>query len=146
VHSLEYFEKAYRVFRPGNQAELFLASFEDQLLAGLMVFRRGHRAWYFYGASSNDRRELMPAYLLQWEAILWAKRHGCTAYDLWGVPDADEDELETHFSDRAEGLWGVYRFKRGFGGELRRAAGPWDRVYQPLLYQIYRWRTGKSAE
>lgn len=146
VHSFEYFEKAYQLFKPDNQVELLLATYEDQILAGLMVFRSGHRAWYFYGASSNDRRDLMPAYLLQWEAILWAKRYGCTEYDLWGVPDADFDELEAHFSDRSEGLWGVYRFKRGFGGELRHAGGPWDRIYQPILYRLYRWRTGKSSE
>lgn len=88
----------------------------------------------------------MPAYLLQWEAIRWAKAHGCTEYDLWGVPDVDEGKLETYFSERSDGLWGVYRFKRGFGGELRRAAGPWDRIYQPLLYQLYSWRTGKISD
>jgi len=60
-------------------------------------------------------------------------------YDLWGVPDCDEDELEKSFTQRSDGLWGVYRFKRGFGGELRRCAGPWDRVYNPVLYAFYRW-------
>jgi lipid II:glycine glycyltransferase (peptidoglycan interpeptide bridge formation enzyme) len=83
VHSYEYFEKAYNAFKPGNQAELLLATYEDQLLAGVMVFRSGHRAWYFYGASSDLRRETMPAYLLQWEAMRWAKGRGCTSYDLW---------------------------------------------------------------
>jgi len=34
-------------------------------------------------------------------------------------------------------LWGVYRFKRGFGGRLVRTVGAWDRVYQPTLYQVY---------
>ena len=27
----------------------------------------------------------MPTYLLQWEAMRWAKAKGCTTYDLWGV-------------------------------------------------------------
>lgn len=146
VHSLEYFKQAYEGFKTQNQVELFLAYYGGEPLAGLMVFRSGTRAWYFYGASSNERRELMPAYLLQWEAIRWAKAHGCTEYDLWGVPDVDEGKLETYFSERSDGLWGVYRFKRGFGGELRRAAGPWDRIYQPLLYQLYSWRTGKISD
>jgi lipid II:glycine glycyltransferase (peptidoglycan interpeptide bridge formation enzyme) len=81
----------------------------------------------------------MPAYLLQWEAIRWARAHGCVEYDLWGVPDTDEAELEESFTTRADGLWGVYRFKRGFGGQLRRASGPWDRIYRPMLYRFYRW-------
>ncbi len=82
----------------------------------------------------------MPTYLLQWEAMRWAKARGCAEYDLWGVPDADEDALEANFTNRSDGLWGVYRFKRGFGGELKRSAGAWDRPFLPLVYPLYqRW-------
>ena len=79
----------------------------------------------------------MPTYLLQWEAMKWAKAGGCEDYDLWGVPDEEEKALEADFESRRDGLWGVYRFKRGFGGQVRRAAQAMDRVYRPLLYQIY---------
>jgi len=54
------------------------------------------------------------------------------------VPDASEEFLEANFAERNTGLWGVYRFKRGFGGDLRRSAGPWERVYNPILYSLYR--------
>jgi lipid II:glycine glycyltransferase (peptidoglycan interpeptide bridge formation enzyme) len=67
----------------------------------------------------------------------WAKRQGCEQYDLWGVPDEDESTLEAQFEQRHDGLWGVYRFKRGFGGELRRAVQAVDRVYQTWLYPLY---------
>ena len=63
---------------------------------------------------------------------------GCTSYDLYGVPDEDEKTLEDQFAQRNEGLWGVYRFKRGFGGRLVRSVGAWDRVYAPLRYELYR--------
>ena len=79
----------------------------------------------------------MPTYLLQWEAMKWAKSRGCDEYDLWGVPDEDEATLESNFESRHDGLWGVYRFKRGFGGEIKRAAQALDRVYNPLLYWAY---------
>jgi lipid II:glycine glycyltransferase (peptidoglycan interpeptide bridge formation enzyme) len=138
VHSLDYYRRAYDLFHPRGECELFLAMLEGEALGGLMVFARGERAWYFYGASSDRRREVMPTYLLQWEAIRWARGRGCTSYDLWGVPDADEQALEAQFTKRADGLWGVFRFKRGFGGELRRAQGPWDRVYRPVWYSLYR--------
>lgn len=137
VHSLEYYRRAYELFHPLGQCELFLAEYEGEPLAGLMVFMRGKRAWYFYGASSDERRELMPAYLLQWEAMRWAKAQGCTLYDLWGVPDLNEDDLEAKFASQPGGLWGVYRFKRGFGGQLVRTEGAWDRVYKPVMYQFY---------
>jgi lipid II:glycine glycyltransferase (peptidoglycan interpeptide bridge formation enzyme) len=48
--------------------------------------------------------------------------------------------LEAGFETRREGLWGVYRFKRGFGGTVRRAAQAVDRVYNPLLYRVYMLR------
>ena len=79
----------------------------------------------------------MPTYLVQFEAMRWAAAHGCKVYDLWGVPDVDEQVLETQFTDREDGLWSVYRFKRGFGGEVRRSIGAWDVIYQPLLYKAY---------
>lgn len=85
----------------------------------------------------------MPTYLLQWEAMRWAASRGCTVYDLWGIPDEDETVLEDQFSIREDGLWGVYRFKRGFGGQIRRSVGAWDRVYQPLLYKIYQQITAR---
>jgi lipid II:glycine glycyltransferase (peptidoglycan interpeptide bridge formation enzyme) len=58
-------------------------------------------------------------------------------FDLWGVPDVDLDILEANFTSQSDGLWGVYRFKRGFGGELKRSVGPWDRIYNPFLYRLY---------
>lgn len=146
VHSLEYYRMAYDLFHPRGQCELLLAEFEGQPLAGLMVFARGRRAWYLHGASSNAHRERMPAYLIQWEAMRWARAQGCQEYDLWGVPDAGEEGLEAAFTSREDGLWGVYRFKRGFGGRLERSDGPWDRVYNPLLYSLYRlWARRRAA-
>jgi peptidoglycan pentaglycine glycine transferase (the first glycine) len=67
----------------------------------------------------------------------WARGQGCRAYDLWGVPDEEEEVLEAGFEERSDGLWGVYRFKRGFGGRLVRTIGAWDLVYAPLRYRLY---------
>jgi peptidoglycan pentaglycine glycine transferase (the first glycine) len=145
IHSVDYMKRAYELFRASGTVELLAAMHADEPLAGLMAFRRGRRAWYLYGASTDEARELMPNYLLQWEAMRWAKQNGCEEYDLWGVPDEDEAALEAGFQTRHDGLWGVYRFKRGFGGEVRRAAQAQDWVFQPLLYSLYRRRaTGQS--
>lgn len=138
VHSKAYYERAHRLFAASGEGQILQAEFEGQPLAALMLFMRGDRAWYLYGASNDVERNRMPAYLLQWEAMRLAKQRGCTTYDLWGVPDEDEETLEAQFTERGDGLWGVYRFKRGFGGRVMRSAGAWDRVYQPLLYRAYR--------
>lgn len=142
IHSQKYYRVAYDLFHESGNCEIFLAEVNGEIVAGLMVFLFGRRAWYFYGASRQKFREFMPSYLLQWEAMRWAKSRGCQEYDLWGVPDFNEQVLEAEFKHRSDGLWGVYRFKRGFGGELRRAIGPWERVYHPLLHTFYRWWIG----
>lgn len=146
VHSLAYYKKAYDLFHPTGTAELLVAEFEGKPLAALMIFAIGKRSWYLYGASNDKERNRMPTYLLQWEAIRWARARGCTEYDLWGVPDADEATLEAEFESRHDGLWGVYRFKRGFGGEVKRASQALDKVYIPLLYKLYLWRMAKGGE
>ncbi len=144
VHSKEYYQRAYELFHQKGTCELLVAEYEDKPLAALMVFANGKRAWYVYGASNDQERNRMPTYLLQWEAIRWAKARGCDEYDLWGVPDENEETLEANFETRHEGLWGVYRFKRGFGGEVKRAAQAMDRVYNPLLYWTYLKYVGNS--
>ena len=137
VHNLAYYQKAYDLFAPSGNGLLLIAAYKGEPLAGLMSFNQGNTAWYFYGASTNQERNRMPTYLLQWEAMRWAKQKGCKVYDLWGVPDFPENELEEKFLERSDGLWGVYRFKRGFGGNVSRTIGTWDRIYQPLLYRLY---------
>jgi len=147
IHSQSYYQRAFDLFNTHNQCQMLLAEYQSEIISGLIVFIAGNRAWYFYGASSDLHREKMPNYLLQWEAMRWAKSQGCCEYDLWGVPDEDLSILETNFASRSDGLWGVYRFKRGFGGELRRASATWDRVYNPLLYRLYTiWLKYKKIE
>jgi peptidoglycan pentaglycine glycine transferase (the first glycine) len=145
VHSLEYYRRAYELFYPKGMCELFVANFQGQTLAAVMVFAFGKTAYYFYGASANIERNRKPTYPLQWEAIRWAHSKGCSEYDMWGIPDeatdVDDDEAEA----REDGLWGVYRFKRGFGGSIKRARQVLDRIYNRLLYRLYLWRFAGSG-
>ena len=145
VHTPEYYRLAYDYFA-SDRCALLTAEFEGEPLASLMVFQQNKTAYYFYGASSNSHRNLMAPYLLQWEAIVWAREQGCTQYDLWGIPNADPATLEAEFKNRHDGLWGVYRFKRGFGGRIVKTLGAYDFVYNPLLYKIYQLRRGATAE
>jgi lipid II:glycine glycyltransferase (peptidoglycan interpeptide bridge formation enzyme) len=137
VHSFEYYKRVYELLHTRQMGEILVAEYEGKPLAALFVARNGNRAYYLYGASTDEERNRMPTYLLQWEAMKWAKARGCEEYDLWGVPDEDETTLEANFEQRNDGLWGVYRFKRGFGGEIKRAVQAMDRVYNPLLYWAY---------
>src|SRR5947209_4322432 len=129
IHTLDYYVQAWHIFIPRQQACLFLADYEGQLLAGIFVGLFAKQAIYLYGASSNEHRNLMPNYLLQWEAIRWAKQQGAAQYDFWGIPATDNAH---------ETMAGVYRFKDGWGGKVVRFVGCYEHIYRPLEMKIAR--------
>lgn len=149
VHAPEYYRRAFGLFSPGERCAVIMASHQGQDLAGVIVFRHGTKAYYLYGASSNAERNRMPTFIAQWAAIRWAHEHGAACYDLWGIPDADQATLDAEFEQRHDGLWGVYGFKRGWGGRVVRSVGAWDKVYNPAAYAAYQAllrRRGTSSE
>jgi lipid II:glycine glycyltransferase (peptidoglycan interpeptide bridge formation enzyme) len=137
IHADRYYKSVYEIFSTKKSCEILLARYKHTPVAAMMVFFASKRAWYFYGASSNEERNRMPTYLLQWDAMRLAASRGCETYDLWGIPDFEEKFLEDNFMSRDDGLWGVYRFKRGFGGEIKRSAGVFQKVLNPGTYKAY---------
>ena len=128
IRPMTYYLDVWGQFFNAGRAHLLLAEVEGDIIAGLILFHFRQTAWYMYGASSNRHRKSMPNYLLQWEAVRLAKSLGCTRYDMWGAPD--------HFDDR-DPMWGVYRFKTGFGAETMRGLGAFDYPPSRWLYWIY---------
>jgi peptidoglycan pentaglycine glycine transferase (the first glycine) len=128
IRPFAYYQDAWGAFVEAGLACLFLAEYGGEPLAGLIAFRFAQRAWYMYGASTEKHRNLMPNHLLQWEAIRWAKGEGCTVYDMWGAPDVLSED---------DPLWGVYRFKEGFGGQFVRRIGAYDYPVSRPLYGFY---------
>lgn len=133
----------------GDAADLLLAEHEGEVLAAILVAKFNGVATYLFGASSSQRRNLMASSLLQWEAMRRSKEQGMRSYDFWGVPE----ELAPHANDSgAQGfahelpeaaehgrgdLWGVYRFKRGFGGRLVAFSPAHDYVYAAPRYWLW---------
>ena len=124
-------EKYYQTLLEQNPAstELLIAIHDGDLLAGIIMFYTKNQAIYLYGASSNIKRNLMPAYLLQWRAINHAIARGCSSYDSFGIPPS---------ADTGHPMHGLYQFKTGFGGEVISYPGCWDSPTRTLLYRIYR--------
>ena len=129
IHDFAYYRQAWQLFAPRQQAQLLLAEYEGQALAGIFVSCMARQANYLYGASGNEHRNLMPNYLLQWEAIRRARMQGATSYDFWGIPQTD---------DAGEAMAGVYRFKSGWGGRVVRFAGSYEYVFHPLAVRLAR--------
>ncbi len=107
---------------------VLVARHQGTPVAALIAVAFGNTAWYFHGASRYESRQLMATYLLQWEAIRWARARGCTRYDLWGAPES---------LDENDPMSGVLRFKLGFGGSFREGLGAWDYAPRPYLYRAY---------
>jgi lipid II:glycine glycyltransferase (peptidoglycan interpeptide bridge formation enzyme) len=124
----EYYRDAWGSFINAGLAQPLIAEVGNEPVAMVILFRFGQRVWYMYGASRSMYREYMPNHLLQWEAIRWAQAQGCTVYDLWGAPERP---------DESDPMWGVYRFKAGFGARPVRYIGAWDFPVHRTLYDLY---------
>ena len=128
IRSEEYYLDAWRTFMESGLATPWLAEVEEEAVSMLILFHFKSWAWYLYGASRSIHRDKMPNHRLQWAAIKQAKSRGCTTYDLWGAPD----KLE-----QSDPMWGVYRFKKGFGAKFVPHIGAYDYTPRPLLYRLY---------
>jgi lipid II:glycine glycyltransferase (peptidoglycan interpeptide bridge formation enzyme) len=144
IRSGDYFRRLWRALAPSGQAHLFLAWHEGEPLSAALLLTMGRSAYYMYGGSASAQRNLKPSDLLQWEAIRWARDQGCISYDFWGIPDEVGRRPSTRLDDveapdiGSRNLWGVYHFKRGFGGRVVRYVGAHDYVYSPARYAIWR--------
>ncbi|GCE08649.1 lipid II:glycine glycyltransferase FemX [Dictyobacter aurantiacus] len=127
VLNKEYYENFLRLYK--DNAALLIAEYDNRIIAAAIVVRLGRWSWNMYEAASDESREMRVNYLLQWQRILWAKSHGCWYFNSRGIPDVLEEGNE---------LYGVYNFKRGFGGYAMRSLETQDLVYRPLVYQAYR--------
>ena len=114
---------------PMPDLRLYIASHEGQDIAAIITLFRGSQAYYLYGASSDQKRNLMAPYGLQWKAICDAKAAGCLEYDLFGIPPREDPQHP---------MAGLYRFKTGFGGNSIHRMGSYDYPYRPLLARLFR--------
>lgn len=121
---LVYYRALMELF--GADARVLLAQAHGASIAGAVVARFGRTAYYLYGASGGDR-SVKPAELLQYRAMLWAKQRGATAYDMWGIP--------AH-PTKGNPLYGVYRFKSGFGGREVLYPGALDVALWPIPARV----------
>lgn len=119
------------------------AIYSDMPVASAVVLRYNDTAFYFLGASSNEHRNTMAPYLVQWEIIKLAQKIGCSYYDFWGMaPKAQKDNNKTscyhNFCWQANHpLTGVARFKVGFSGELKQYPDAREFVLDPFKYRLF---------
>lgn len=133
LHDIEYFRVVLTARANDTQspADVFLliAEHDNRPLAAMFLVISGNRATYLYGASSGESRQFMATYALQWKAMEIAQSCSCHEYDMFGISPA---------SDPSHPMYGLYRFKTGFGGEQYHGMGCWD---YPLIEDVYLYFT-----
>ena len=133
LHDIEYFRTILSVdtdntLSPANVL-LLIADKASEPLASMFLVISGNRGTYLYGASSSENRNMMASYALQWKAMNIAKETGCSEYDMFGVAPAP---------DPGHPLYGLYRFKSGFGGKMFHTLGCWDYPFDKEKYNAFR--------
>jgi lipid II:glycine glycyltransferase (peptidoglycan interpeptide bridge formation enzyme) len=128
IAELDYHKAILDAFGPKGQAVLYIAEHEGDVLAARLLIYMGKWCWDMFGASSNKKRNLKATYLLQYRCLQWAKEHNCDYFDFRVIPTILEP---------GQDMWGVYEFKRGFGGFSRMNIPAQDYVYRPLIYKAW---------
>jgi lipid II:glycine glycyltransferase (peptidoglycan interpeptide bridge formation enzyme) len=143
VHNAAYYQAAWQHFRP--RARLLLAEQDGRAVAAQLVFADAQAGLYLYSGADEAGLRTGANHLLAWEALRWARAAGCSRYDLWGIPDAlgraavaptPEARAALEAAAADDPLLGVYRFKKGFGGQVVRYLPAYDRVLIAPLYKL----------
>lgn len=159
IRARQYFHDMWQELSRDGLIQLFLTEYEGKLLAGALMYVLGRQAWYTYGASSNEHRNVMPNHLMQWTMMQHAHAAGCTLYDFRGVscrkPGQEQEADEPGEQDHLQGL---NRFKAGFNAEFVEYMGEydlpvskglyigWTRVAPAILRMIKRKAASQSSE
>jgi lipid II:glycine glycyltransferase (peptidoglycan interpeptide bridge formation enzyme) len=132
-----YFRQYWELQAASGQGQLFFASWQGEILAGLYAIHLGDRAWYKDGGSTKLHSDLMAPHLLQWEVMRWLRQRAVKRYDLVAVPPSTQ-LTESH------PLYGIYRFKSGFSDHITDFVGTWDLPLRPRAYAVWQ-RIGENA-
>jgi lipid II:glycine glycyltransferase (peptidoglycan interpeptide bridge formation enzyme) len=113
----------------GDILRLYCAEYNGKIIAANLVVFYGNTAIYLHGATDDEYRNVMAPYLLQWQAILDAKKAGCKRYDFGGIKTAGNNNWN-----------GITKFKLGFSQITKPVEflGSYDIVVNPVRYWIYR--------
>jgi lipid II:glycine glycyltransferase (peptidoglycan interpeptide bridge formation enzyme) len=127
----QHFANYWRELSAAGLGQLLVATHQSEVLGAVFVARFSGRAYYKDGGSYDSKRNLMAPYLLQWEAIKWAKQNGDKLYDMVGVPPIAK------LSDSKHPQSGLYQFKRSFSDNVVEFVGCWDMPINSTKYKLW---------
>ncbi len=129
-HGKTYHQTIWNIFKERGLAHMIVARYRGQPLAACEVWLHNKTLYYTYAGSSTEHRNLKAMNALMWKVIGFAKEHGATKLDLWGI-------LPPETYDKHNPWAGFTDFKKGFGGQMVRMIGSYDLVCNQPLYWLY---------
>ncbi len=123
--SEEFLSKQFAAFAADNNAVLYTAKHDGEILAQNFMIFYGNEASYHYGVSTKLGTKLSGAPLLHMHAMRDARERGIKRYNFWGI--VDEHDTNHRF-------YGVSVFKRGFGVDELRYTPAHDLVIKRFAY------------
>jgi len=129
IQPKEYTRDMYQRYARQGNAAIFLASYQGKLVAARMVIRFGDTCIYMFGASDCEDRNVPNTHIVQFRCIQWAKEQGCSTFDFRVIPEN---------LDENEEMYGVYYYKKGFGGFSHLHMQTQDLIYNPVIYALWR--------
>lgn len=126
----DFLTKQFTAFATNDEAVLYIAKYEGEILAENMMIFYGNEVSYHYGVSSELGTKLSGAPLLHVTCMEDARKRGIKRYNLWGI--VGENETKHRF-------YGVSEFKRGFGPQELKYLPAQDLILNKFQYYLKTW-------
>lgn len=110
--------------------ESYQKKYGDKIpLAGTMSIVCGKEYLNLFGGAYEEFMHYDAQYLIKWHTMKEALNLGCEIYNFYGISGSFEKENND--------MYGVYEFKRGFGGRVVELIGEFDLIISKPKYCLY---------
>ena len=100
-------------------------------LGGIIYMIYNKEILSLFGGSYDKYMEFQSFYTIHWELIKYALNNGFEKYNFYGITG--------DFKDTKDELYGIYDFKRGFGGHVEEYIGEFDLITNKFMYLMYKY-------
>ena len=130
---LSYYESMYDLLTPRNAVKFLLAEAnidgkQTDLSAAMFITYGDEVVYLFSGSDEAYMRDYNAQYLIQWYMIQHAVDHNFKKYNFYGINELPNRDSKDY---------GIYDFKKGFGGHVVELIGSYELPVNQAFYTLY---------
>ena len=130
--TLDYYKQMYDLFHQRNEIKYVIAEAEIDgktipLSVAMFMLYGDEIVYLFSGSDQKYMRDYNAQYLIQWYMIKYASEHDFARYNFYGIQG---------LPDRNSKDYGIYDFKKGFGGRVIELIGT-NEMSLGLAYRVH---------